>query len=209
MQQAAKLKIESFFLLKTRLYDRSGPSVVCFIMQVFLRYYRSQTTTMQAGRIQSGKCYLHHHGEFDWVCRRPIYKQYRRTRCFSFPSSLKCPFCRQFLQVLFDRLFSLAVIILSSWYIMQLSLRMRASDVIPFFRNSVAKIRTIFSCQSRSVVSSFFALLVPEIAIFVAPFIHSRKKVRALLAIVSFFADVSRRIRFSEIWYFGAKTNAV
>lgn len=87
---------------------------------------------MQAGRIQSGKCYLHHHGEFDWVCRRPIYKQYRRTRCFSFPSSLKCPFCRQFLRVLFDRLFSLAVIILSSWYIMQLSLRMCASDVSHF-----------------------------------------------------------------------------
>lgn len=128
----------SFWALRSLFHNASIPP---------WRYYRSQTTTIQASRIQSEKCYLHHHGEFDRVCRRPIYKQYRRTRCFSFPPSLKCPFCRQFLRALFDRLFSLAVIILPSWYIMQLSLRMRASDVIPFFRNSVAEIRTIFSCQ--------------------------------------------------------------
>lgn len=168
------------------------------------RYYRSQTTTMRASRIQSGKCYLHHHGEFDRVCRRPIYKQYRRFQCFSFPSSLKCPFCRQFLRALFDRLFSLAVIILPSWYIMQLSLRMRASHVISFFRNSVAKIRTIFfSCQSRSVVFSFLALWLPQYSPHLLS-IRARKCQRCRWSLVSPSTNFGA-LDFLEIWHSGAK----
>lgn len=144
---------------------------------------------MRASRIQSGKCYLHHHGEFDRVCRRPIYKQYRRSRCFSFPSSLKCPFCRQFLRALFDRLFSLAVIILSSWYIMQLSFRMCASHVISFFRNfAKISVYNFFPCQSRSVVFSFFARNIRR-----ALYPFAQESVSA-----SFVADEFWRARFSE-----------
>lgn len=75
------------------------------------------------------------------------------ARRFSFPPSLKCPFCRQFLRALFDRLFSLAVIILPPWYIMQPSLWVRASA-----RTHRVRCNLIFLKLGRENSYNFFAI---------------------------------------------------
>lgn len=83
-----------FFLVKTATALRSPwarRSLFRKTSIVAYPYYGSQTATMRAREIQSGKCYLHRHGEFD----RDVDVQSSNNtvpRCFSFPPSLKCPF---------------------------------------------------------------------------------------------------------------------
>lgn len=114
-------------LLKLRLYGHSG-APCSFIIQVLRcgdiidRRHSSTQRELARSNLGNATCIMEYSTGFVDVQS----SNNAIARRFSFPSSLKCPFCRQFLRALFDRLFFLPVIILPPWYIMQPSLWIRA-----------------------------------------------------------------------------------